>query len=144
VSLPLPHPGLVIRYAYLWHGEHTRGQEEGIKDRPCVLILAKRTGGETTMITVAPITHTPPRDPEEAVEIPLATKQRLALDIGRSWVIISEVNRFLWPGPDLRTIPERSGAFAYGDIPPALFRHIKERLVTLARTDRVKAVTRSP
>ena len=88
-----------------------------MKDRPCVIVLAKRTVGETTMITVAPITHTPPLNLEEAVEIPLSTKQRLGLDTARSWVMVNEVNRFLWPGPDLRPIPEHDGAFAYGDIP---------------------------
>jgi hypothetical protein len=95
------------------------------------------------MITVAPITHTPPLNPEEAVEIPLPTKQRLGLDTARSWVMVNEVNRFLWPGPDLRPIPDGDGAFAYGDIPPALFQQIKERLLTLARAERVKAVARS-
>jgi hypothetical protein len=143
VSLPVPHPSRVIRYAYLWYDEHVRGQEEGIKDRPCVIVLAKHSAGENTMVTVAPITHTPPLHPEEAVEIPLPTKQRLGLDTARSWVMVNEVNRFLWPGPDIRPIPERSGTFAYGDLPPALFRQMKERLLTLAHAERVKPVARS-
>jgi hypothetical protein len=84
VSLPVPHPSRVIHYAYLWHDEHVRGQEEGVKDRPCVIVLAKHIVGENTMITVAPITHTPPLKPEKAVEIPLPTKQRLGLDTARS------------------------------------------------------------
>jgi hypothetical protein len=32
VSLPDPHPGLVIRYAYLWKREYDEGREEGSKD----------------------------------------------------------------------------------------------------------------
>ena len=141
--LPVPHPSRVIRYAYLWYDEHVHGQEEGVKDRPCVIVLAKHIVGENTIVTVAPITHTPPLNPEEAVEIPLPTKQRLGLDTARSWVMVNEVNRFLWPGPDIRPIPERGGAFAYGDLPPALFRQIKERLLTLAHAERVKPVARS-
>ena len=43
----------------------------------------------------------PPHDPEAAVEIPLATKMRLGLDDDRSWIILTEANRFTWPGPDL-------------------------------------------
>jgi PHD/YefM family antitoxin component YafN of YafNO toxin-antitoxin module len=39
VALPVPVPGLVIRYSYLWQAEHVRGREEGVKDRPCVVIF---------------------------------------------------------------------------------------------------------
>lgn len=31
---------LVISYPYLWHHEHRAGQEEGQKNRPCVIVLA--------------------------------------------------------------------------------------------------------
>lgn len=31
MTLPDPEPGLVISYAYLWHHEHARGREEGLK-----------------------------------------------------------------------------------------------------------------
>jgi hypothetical protein len=31
VSWPVPQPGLVIRYAYLWRREALAGQEEGAK-----------------------------------------------------------------------------------------------------------------
>ena len=39
--MPFPEPthGLVIRYSYLWRDEHLKGQEEGVKDRPCAIIL---------------------------------------------------------------------------------------------------------
>jgi hypothetical protein len=101
VPLPAPRPNLVIHYAYLWHATHLRGQEEGSKDRPCVIELTTPAAEGQTIVTVLPITHTPPGDPGEAVEIPLATKQRLGLDSEKSWVVCSEVNRFMWPGPDL-------------------------------------------
>jgi hypothetical protein len=39
VSLPIPQPGLVIRYSYLWSAEAQAGKEEGTKDRPCAIIL---------------------------------------------------------------------------------------------------------
>jgi hypothetical protein len=95
MPLPSPHPGLVIHYAYLWHAEHKQGQEEGVKDRPCVVVLTvEGTAGET-VVTVLPITHTSSSDPAAAVEIPLPTKQRLGLDSERSWVICSEINRFM-------------------------------------------------
>jgi hypothetical protein len=37
-----------------------------------------------------------------------ATNQRLGLDAERSWVMLTEANRFVWPGPDLR-MKEPSG-----------------------------------
>jgi hypothetical protein len=42
MSFPAPETGQVIRYSYLWLNEHKRGREEGIKDRPCAIILAAK------------------------------------------------------------------------------------------------------
>lgn len=144
MPLPDPKPGLVIRYAYLWHDEHIQGREEGRKDRPCAVILSTvREQGET-VVTVAPITHTPPRSSVEAVEIPRVTKQRLGLDADQSWVVVSEINRFSWPGPDIRLIdPRKPGEYAYGYLPPRLFTTIKHSLVTLAKALKLKTVHRS-
>jgi hypothetical protein len=133
----------VIRYAYLWHADHLRGQEEGGKDRPCVIALTTPAAEGQTLVTVLPITHAPPGDPEEAVEIPLATKQRLGLDPEKSWVICGEINRFVWPGPDLRSIPGRPGDIVYGDLPYRLFEQIKERMLRLYAARRLRAVARS-
>lgn len=54
------------------------------------------------IVTVLPVTHSPPQTPEDAVEIPADTKRRLGLDEAPSWVVLTEANRFVWPGPDLR------------------------------------------
>ena len=126
MTLPLPEPGLVISYAYLWRSEHDRGQEEGHKDRPCVIILTVRHINDETVVTVAPITHTTPSRPTDAVEIPSIAKRRLGLDEQQSWVVVTEVNRFVWPGPDLRPISAQR--FDYGFLPPNLFRQIRNRL----------------
>jgi len=133
VSLPDPTPGLVISYAYLWHEEARCGLEEGGKDRPCVIVLSTIQDELGTILTVAPITHTAPKDMAAAVELPPETKRRLGLDDERSWTIVSEVNRFRWPGPDLRPIvgsdPPR---FSYGLLPAKLFLRIRERLIDVA------------
>ena len=61
MAIPTPEPGLVIAYAYLWHHEHLAGQEEGRKDRPSVVVLAAVDESGSTVVTVMPITHRPPR-----------------------------------------------------------------------------------
>lgn len=144
MALPEPKPGLVIRYAYLWHDEHLKGREEGQKDRPCVVILCVRKEHGQRIVTVAPVTHTPPRSSIEAVPIPLPTKQRLGLDKDPSWVVTSEVNRFLWPGPDVRPVhPSLRGEYAYGYLPPGVFSQIRQSILTLANALKLKTVQRT-
>jgi hypothetical protein len=144
LALPEPVPGLVIRYSYLWAEEYGRGQEEGTKDRPCAVILVTTdTAGERSA-TVLPITHAPPSNPSLAVEIPAATKRRLGLDDERSWVLLTEANRFSWPGPDLR--PASAGdmaSIAYGLLPFALFEQIRQRFIAVIRTRRARLIPRT-
>lgn len=144
MPLPTPETGLVISYAYLWQAEYEQGQEEGAKDRPCAIVLTTSNEDGDTVVTVAPITHSLPERPGDAVELPLPTKQRLGLDAERSWVVVSEINRFVWPGPDLRPIsraePDR---FAYGVLPPSLFHRIRERLLACAQAQRLRVVHRT-
>ena len=109
--------GHVLRYSYLWHWQHMQGREEGEKDRP-VLVLALVTTLEdgTPIVRVLPITHSPPAEQSNAMEIPAAVKRRLKLDDDRSWIILTESNRFAWPGPDLRPMDSDSGYI--GSLPP--------------------------
>ncbi|HEY1936215.1 MAG TPA: hypothetical protein VGG99_29765 [Acetobacteraceae bacterium] len=115
---------MVIRYAFLWRSEEARGREEGVKDRPCAVVLATRRTGQALTVVVSPITHAVPPDPGAAVEIPAAVKARLKLDAARSWIVISEVNVFRWPGTDIRPIDprDRSQGYAYGFLPSGLTR----------------------
>jgi hypothetical protein len=144
VSLPPAEPGLVIRYSYLWRREALSGREEGSKDRPATIVLAIEDEAGETLVYVLPITHNPPRPPDVGVEIPGVVKERLRLDGERSWVVISEANAFIWPGPDLRPVQgAQSGAFAYGFLPPRLFRLIRDRYLALDAARRVNVVHRS-
>jgi hypothetical protein len=144
MPLPTPEPGLVIRYSYLWHREHEQNREEGEKGRPCAIILTAFDEDGETVVTVLPVTHTPPQRADDAVELPLITKQRLGLDDARSWVVVTEVNRFIWPGPDLHPIPPvEAGQFDYGLLPPGLYRTIRERFLSCAKAQRLKVVPRS-
>jgi hypothetical protein len=144
MPLPSPEPGLVICYAYLWRAEQAAGREEGVKDRPCAIILAVRDDDGDTIVTVAPITHLPPDAPDEAVEIPRTTKQRLGLDSERSWVVVTELNRFAWPGPDLRPVSrDQPDRFDFGFLPPDFFDQVKRRLTTIAAARRLRATART-
>ena len=142
MALPDPTPGLVIGYAYLWRDEARRGLEEGRKDRPCVIILSVRTVEGQTVVTVAPVTHAPPERAELAVEVPAATKRRLGLDDGRSWIVASDLNQFIWPGSDLRSVSRGARRFDHGLLPAALFREVRERVLALARAGRVALTAR--
>ncbi len=144
MALPVPEPGLVIGYSYLWHREFEQNQEEGSKDRPCAIILTAENKAGDTVVTVLPITHSPPAEENDAVEIPVAVKQRLGLDEAQSWILVTEVNRFVWPGPDLRrTKRGKSARFDFGPVPPSLYRRIRDRFMAAAATHRVRIVPRS-
>ncbi|MEQ9122127.1 MAG: hypothetical protein RIM80_06125 [Alphaproteobacteria bacterium] len=104
-ELPVPEPGLVIRYRYLWADERRRGQEAGVKPRPCAIILALTQDAGRIRTAVVPITHLPPGPGAAAVELPPAVKRRLGLDAARSWAIVDEANVFVWPGADLEAVP---------------------------------------
>ena len=143
MSLPAPEPGLVIPYAYLWRHEHRKGQEEGRKVRPVVIVLAVQSPeGGAPRVTVAPITHTPPTKDEEAIELPPRVKQALGLDGDRSWIVLDEVNQFAWPGYDIRPVPGRKDSFAYGFIPPKLYDTVIGRILELAAARRVAQISR--
>ena len=144
MALPRPEPGLVISYAYLWRHEHRRGREEGEKARPCAIVLATTREGEDIVVTVAPITHRPPDDPTTAIALPAKIKRHLGLDNDPSWIMADEVNRFIWPGPDLRTVSRAQPArFHYGFLPEDVFNALRRKIVALYRARRLAVTPRS-
>ena len=87
-----------------------------------------------TRVLVLPITHTPPEHERVAVALPPKVKQRLQLNKDRSWVGLSEWNQFVWPGPDLRQLPNSDDSFvAYDMLPPGLFATTLDRFLALVR-----------
>ena len=145
MAFPQPTAGLVIRYSYLWHREQLQGREEGRKDRPCAIIASIRTDeAGNDRVLVLPVTHTPPSHPSVAVEIPAKVKERLGLDAARSWIVLSEWNEFVWPGPDLRRLPgEDVASIAYGILPPGLFASVRNGFLELLKSRRAKSVRRT-
>ncbi len=137
MTLPPPRRGLVIRYAFLWSHEAASGKTEATKDRPCAIVLSVKTQADgETAVTVAPITHTQPIDPTAAIELPDAVKSALGLDRDRQWLCVDEINRFTWPGYDLRPLPGRPDRFDYGMLPKGLFEQALTLLLQRARAGR--------
>ncbi len=144
MSLPVPVPGLVIRYSFLWREAAAKGQEEGEKDRPCAVVLVTTDTKGDQVVLVLPVTHSPPTNSELAVEIPAETKGRLGLDDDRSWIVVTDANRFVWPGPDLR--PSHAGdisSVAYGHLPRALFHEVRNKFARALEARFASAVRRT-
>ena len=135
-----PEIGLVIRHMYLWRDEQIQGHEDGRKARPCLIVHKRQNEYDETEVFICPITHTPPKDQQRAKEIPLATKQRLKLDKDQSWIIISEVNRFTWRGPDIRKT--QTGEDAYGYLPTGLTNAAINQLRENSRTRQLNVIDR--
>lgn len=123
---PTPEPGDVLSYAYLWAREAEAGREEGLKDRPTVVVLAQQQMSAGLRLIVAPVTHSPPEHHGAAIEMPRAVKRDLGLDEDRSWIVTIEVNSFIWPGPDVRPID--GGDPLYGAIPDWLLRDVQQAI----------------
>ena len=128
-----PLPGLVICYSYLWHREAEKRQIEGLKNRPCAVVLTYEripAFPDRIVADVVPITHAASRD---AIEIPIAVKRRMGLDQDHSWIVTSELNRFFWPGHDIRRAREdwQPGGpmWHWGFLPVSLFSSVKDAVL---------------
>ena len=143
MSFPEPYAGLVIRYAYLWNREFQAGRTEAVKDRPWSVILVVTDLDGDREVLVLPITHTPPTDSSDAIEIPTLTKNPLGLDAERSWIVITEANEFVWPGPDLRPVPGRDDStIAYGALPPRFFAYVRDKFLERDQCEKSRRVNR--
>jgi hypothetical protein len=141
MAIPDPEPGLVVHFNYLWSSEFDRGRLEGRYPRPCAIVLSYRRTADGAMIAMlAPITHSEPRPGDRAIEIPQAVKKQLGLDDLKSWVMVDEVNETAWPGYDLQT--NAQGQYAFGFIPPTLFRRIKAEMMQVLKASRLRRVPR--
>jgi len=142
VALPTPAPGLVICYSYLWSQERREGAHEGRKNRPCAVVVAAADEDGDIRVYVAPTTHSKPNDPH-AVELPAAAKRRLSLDDAPSWIVTSELNRFVWPGYDLRPIArDKPDTFAWGFLPTEVFAAVKRGIGLHQHARRLKLTGR--
>ncbi len=127
-----PQAGMVLHYSFLWKHEAERGQDEGSKDRPVVVLILLADGEE---VVVAPITTLAPEPGAPAIEVPPRVRAHLGLDAEKSWISIATLNRFVWPGPDVRPVPGRNPSNAlYGFIP--------QKLLDAAKTTAIAELTK--
>ena len=145
MNLAPPEHGSVIRYAYLWADEHSHGREEARKDRPAVVLaLSVRTSDGQTEVLVLAVTHTPPANPSDAVALPPAVKRRLKLDDEASWIVTTEANAFIWPGPDIRPITTRKpSSVVYGNIPADLLQVVARSFLANRKRQQAQIVART-
>ena len=106
------------------------GRKEGVKDRPCAVVLAFEDEENRTRVQALPITDSPPGAGEAATKSLAAVKTWPGLDSERSSVVVTEANVSVWPRPDLRFPPEREPGTAVFGFPPAgFFRAVRDRFL---------------
>lgn len=139
-----PPPGSVIRYSYLWADEDESGQEEGRKDRPTlILAVAVQIRGDESRVLAMAITHVAPSDRLDAVEIPEDIKREVGLDAETSWVVTTEANEFVWPGPDIRPVPGRfPPTVVYGRVRRGFLGQVAKSYIANRRLQRSRIVSR--
>ena len=145
MKLAPPQRGAVLRYAYLWADEQRRGKEEGRKDRP-VLVMAvsvvEREG--STQLLVLAITHSRPKSPTDAVALPRRVRNRLGLGEQDSWIVTTEANAFVWPGPDIRPVPGRKPpTVIYGHVPDGVLQEAARSFLGNRARQRAQFVKRT-
>ena len=109
-----------------------------------VVVVAIETRSHGTQLLVVPVTTRAPRAGDTAVEMPARVRHHLGLGEDRCWIVADEVNRFTWPGPDIR--PMRRGDDInprYGAIPGKLFEQVRQRLERAAIQGRLKVTRRT-
>lgn len=107
------------------------------------LVVRQKDG--LSRLLVLPITHRAPADPEDAVPIPARVKRDIGMDDAPSWIVTTEANVFVWPGPDIRPVPGRRPLTPiYGRVPASLLAHAAAPYLANRERRRNRLVPRSP
>ncbi|QNE07701.1 hypothetical protein [Croceicoccus marinus] len=124
----LPKPGHVLRYVYLFAEEAARGRDEGVKERFVVVggVLGRR-------YRVAAIT-TKGEGKTGSLLLPAPVATAAGVAVGSS-VVVSEFNRFTWPGFDIRPLSKKTGYIA-GRLPPGFTNTLIDALIGATPVER--------
>lgn len=128
----------------MWAREAAAGRDEATKDRPVVVVLTTIVDDGLIKVIVVPVTTQPPRKGDSAVEMPQNVKAHLKLDDARCWIVVSEVNQFIWPGPDIRPVArgDKKSPY-YGKIPGKLFEKMRVLISQNVEAGRLKIIPRT-
>lgn len=75
--------------------------------------------------------------------MPAGLKRHLGMDDDPSWIVISELNDFVWPSPDLRPVPGKPDRYDYGVLPPTFFLKLQEAIFARLQTKKISVVPRT-
>lgn len=117
----LPARGHILRYVYLFKEEQAHGRDEGVKERFVAVV-----GFEGTRYRVAAITTKGERS-ESTLALPPEVSRAAGL-ISNSSIVVSEFNRFTWPGFDIRPLMNKPG-FISGRLTPRFTNKIIDEIV---------------
>lgn len=142
MTRPAPEVGHIVLFDYLWAREAAQGDHEGRKDRPCAVVLAvaKAPPDGAPWVVLAPITHSPPHGPDDAVALPQGARAGTGLDDLPSWIVVTEANYVAWSDPRLR--PSRDGRWLLGRLSRGLAMRVAEAIKARLRTRSLRLVTR--
>ena len=106
-----------------------------------MVVVARIEAKGRTEIIVAPVTHSTPERDADAMEMPANVKRDLRLDRGRSWIVLTEMNCFDWPGPDIRPVGGEGDPY-YGAVPDWLFLKVRDAIGERARSGKLRVTKR--
>ncbi len=97
-----------------------------------MLTPAVRSDEDETELLVVAVTLMAPRAAEDGIVLP--EKRQLGLDDLQSWIVTTEANAFIWPGPDIRPIPDAPACqMIYGRISDKLLTRMARSYLTNRR-----------
>ncbi len=75
---------------------------------------------------------------------PRDAKRRIGLDDAPAWIVTTEANAFIWPGPDVRPVLGRvPTTVVYGRIPDALLQRVARSYLLNRQKQRSRLVSRT-
>jgi hypothetical protein len=78
------------------------------------------------------------------VPFPQPVKRAIGLDDAPSWIITTEANAFIWPGPDVRPVPGRTPTtMVYGRVPNGLLTQAARSYLANRERQRARLVPRT-
>ncbi len=109
--------GHVLQYVYLFLSEAEKGRDEGVKERPVVVIDIDYAAKRVAILAVT----TKGEGRRNAVPIPADVAAAAGLDHG-SFVVTDEYNTFRWLGYDIRPVGD---GWIRGRLTPGFTRSIR-------------------